>query len=273
MRRIAAPVLSIACIVAILIAGVACGSTRAAAVVCPPGHTSDYLRAVRSFPSVHRLPSNGKPAFAPKGLWLSLPGGLQAGGGRSTFYLGSNRSPRYRLGWNLRFDTQLLSRSGKERALLSTSRIRLNRPRSFASDPLSLSSYLPARPAFYRLDVSIRDARGRAIAAFSEYVRVVPVRVGAKLALGSSVYRPGEAVGTRIENTGTSWLTFGRELRLEERTAEGWARAIGPPMYWPQMAFEIPGGAVGGCEQLPLSSSLPAGTYPLRRKPAPRARS
>jgi hypothetical protein len=233
---------------------------------CPPGHAHDYMKAVHAFPAIHRVPTDGRLPFAPLALRLSAFGDLTPGGGRSGFSLASSGSDRkYRLGWTLELVVRRVSSSGQARSVVQKRSLRLSRKQSFPNYRLNLFADLPPNPAFYRLDLSIKETGGGQLARFSEYARVVPIRVNARLGVRPRTLSPGDAIATRVENLGTTWLAYGLGVSLEQHREGRWFW-VPQEQWFPENAIEIPAGALGDCERTYLPDDLSPGSYRLTKQ-------
>ncbi len=233
---------------------------------CPSGHKIDYLAPLQKLPKVRRIPQNGRLAFAPSHLVVRPPADLLAGGGRLGFVFESDGPHKsFRLGWTVTFVIQRISSSGRTLRTVGRKRIRFS-PDTAWRRPIHFGFAIPkGRRGVYRSSLTIDRARHSPI-TFSEYTRVLPVRVDVALRLSAPSYLPGDSLAARLENHGTTWVTYGPGIYLEMWDGARWKPEDEEGKTFPPVGISIAPGSFGACERLLLPADLPAGRYRIEKR-------
>jgi hypothetical protein len=199
-----------------------------------------------------------------------------AGGGRGGFRIEARAaSRRMHFGWDVTLRAFRVKGQGANGPLrLPNRRVRLGDIEDLASKPIEVWTRVPQQPAFYRLDIEIRDLAGNLLSDYSEYLRVLRSFVKARLTLNSHTFDPGDVIFARVENAGSTDLVYGAELAAEAPDGNGgWSNVPGTPTSWPQYAEMIGGGAAGSCERLRLPTDLAPGGYRISKHATAASRS
>lgn len=183
-----------------------------AAQASPPGFceapmSRDFLKPIEAMAPVRRPPLGGKLPFAPQGVSLEKVGSrLMVGGGRIGFRLGDATNGRRRLNWLVSARLMKVNSGGRAIDVLQSIRrqlgtIRISRLNDF-------SFLLAEVPAFYRIDISIREQDTKELlGAYSNYIRVMRPWFDVQLLGTQSTLAPGGEFYTRLINLGTEKVT------------------------------------------------------------------
>jgi hypothetical protein len=242
------------------------GAVREGAGLCPRSKRHDYSAPLRAFPPIQQLPRNGVVPFGPPRTAIySLSEDVLAGEGAVGFRIDLPRSPRrHRLGWTIDFRAARVSARGSVRETIATRRVHLQHSRESGREETKVSALVPRGPAFYRLDISIRNPHRATLGHYSQYVRAVSPTIKVKLALASDTFSPGDPLLTRIENKGTVRVVYEPHLlSLEQWINSGWTSVTdaSAPSSGAAKVGLIPAGHAGECRGLRLPSGLTPGLY------------
>lgn len=265
MRKVGASVAVVGLMWVVLGGGFARASTQ-----CPSGSSVNYLAPVEALPQIRTVPLDGELGFGPAGLRLEPPwSSLLAGGGSVGFELGSSASTStrsFRLGWRMRLDATRISAAGRSLDTVRTKVARLGSSRVLGSNPIAIRVRLPKSSALYRLDIAFMDSHARPLGKYSEYVRVLPYRVKAELALMPTNVKSGSALSFIIKNRSTLTLEYGRGVLIDEKTPDGKWIPYPLPMGWGGSVIGLPPGVTGPCRYITLPDDLLPGAYRLSKE-------
>lgn len=120
----------------------------------------------------------------------------------------------------------------------------------------------PPGPALYRYDIEFREhASGALLGSYSEYLRAVKPTFHAGIAVDRERVAPGQRVFARIENRGTSWISFGLEYKVQRLEGEHWvAQDLGVD-GWLLPLILMPGGQSGWCMPYRVPVDASPGQY------------
>jgi hypothetical protein len=119
----------------------------------------------------------------------------------------------------------------------------------------------PATLGFYRIDVAFESLRGRKLASYEEYFRVIPRRVKLRVAVSKPVFDRGEIAYARVLNLGTVAAELRPGLLVERKEDGKWIREAKPPVSAKsikQFRWTLFGGRASPC----VAFSIPADTPP-----------
>lgn len=231
-----------------------------AAQSCPPSQYKNYLAPLQRMPDVREVSPEQRLPFGYPDLRISPQAGLVAGGGQIGFVLESRNTTKvHTLDWYGSARVVRVNANGEPRRIVSSMTFDLDYPRSLGKRPVSLLSRVSSQRAFYRIELTIYK-KGRLLARFGDYVRVLPRRVEARLAMSPRVVAPGSAIFVRVLNSGTTYLSYGPPVYLERWTPAGWEE-VPLSVFWPPTATMIPAGTSGRCQVVPLPRDLQEGRY------------
>ncbi|MBS1883695.1 MAG: hypothetical protein JSS97_12145 [Actinobacteria bacterium] len=227
------------------VALIAVGATAAGAAKKQPSaapapfcsHTviDDYRAPLEKLQSIPAPPEGGVLPFAPAGTTLGATGpqGLLVGGSSIGFRLTNSAptTPTRPLNWTVLERLIRLTENGRH--LHPSGLKRINLKQLPAGKHRGLTFPLPSTPAVYSLEVTIQNHRGRLLARYGEYVRVVErtVNVGITLAAYDNVV-PGSYLESCFENHGSASVTP-TGTNLERYNGTTWRPVVVGPRYSP----------------------------------------
>lgn len=135
-----------------------------------------------------------------------------------------------------------------------------------ASGTVPLSFRVGARPSIFRVDVWFRGARGAKLGHYADYFRSAKRTVEVKLALGSEEYRPSETLTMRLEDLGTTTITFGEAFELQRFNGSEWMSSPFVPTAWPAELLGLGPGGIQDCQRFALPSDIQLGRYRALKK-------
>ncbi|HEX5988671.1 MAG TPA: hypothetical protein VFY75_00470 [Solirubrobacterales bacterium] len=135
-----------------------------------------------------------------------------------------------------------------------------------ASPAFNGKSYLvdvPAKPGLYRFQTRLRDARGKAVGRYADYLRVVRPVTDVRLILRGGPVRPGDQVDFWIENRGTRTVDpIGVDFAFEVFEGGSWLTAPGSPSIFPKLRLlPLPAGRAGDCSTFQIPPEAKPGHY------------
>jgi hypothetical protein len=259
--RAAALLLMAGCVVG----SAACTESAAAEAFCPPGTIRDYAPPFKKMRPVAQPPASGVLPSGAGGLKLRVLGGgvTQIGGGRVGFYLEGPSKHRAKLDAVVHSRLVAVNQRGRPKG---PARVRERRVRTILSrSRVNLGFGVGGGPQLYRLDVQAREFGGKRLWSYSEYVRVVPRTVKARLGLSAGSYHVGGVVLFRLENVGSAEILFGYEFALEVWNGSAWSLSPGAPDSFEQIGLGIGGGQTARCQRFQLPVDLVPGRYRISK--------
>ena len=133
-----------------------------------------------------------------------------------------------------------------------------------AIDDMDFWFDIPARPtrALYRYDIEFVDrGSGEVLGRYADYVRVVPPTYHAGIAVDRGRVRPGEKVYARVENRGTSWVSFGTMYEVQKREGGRWVEQDLGIGAWTLPLFLLEGGRTSDCMRYRVPADASPGRY------------
>jgi len=273
-------------LIALLIAGscTAAGFVRAdlgwAATKAPDFCESqviyDYEWPLKHLTSRHRIPSSGVLPFAPRDTIINRVGFNRVSGWKQPFgYRFLIARPAYRSGalkrplrlnWTVRSTLRRVSRGGQPGRVLTSKRRDIGTVRY----EKQLEFFVSAGPGIYRFDLSFEKLDGKRLGRYTEFFRVVPERVNARLVTNARTARLGEAIFSRVNNWGTTTFLvegFFGQSGVERYDDGAWIEVLrepGPPLNITDTF--IYGGYGGACLGFQVPSRAPPGLYRFARR-------
>jgi hypothetical protein len=123
------------------------------------------------------------------------------------------------------------------------------------------TTFLP--PGAYRQTVTFFDGNGRRVGGFGTYYRILAPRIRYRLRLDAVSYRPGATLFARVENTGTVYLEFPAQFRIERFENGAWSEAPESPERHSGTPFEPDAGTAIGCNAFDVPPTMRPGRYRL----------
>ena len=225
----------------------------------------DYLAPISGLkrlngPKFGELPKR----FGPDGLEIREPGQL-ANSGRLLAYtvMYERNEETAHIDWNMTTTLTRINNRGRALGRPVVKRTRLTKVFGFHDREVGIR--VSNRPAFYRLELKIRDAsRARFLASYGVYVRVVRRKSDPRLLLGPPTLRPGETASIGIAEFGTGFLVFEPDYSVEAFDGVNWVptaiQASTPSNFFSLLADS---GRVVNCSKLPIPAGTAPGLYRL----------
>jgi hypothetical protein len=257
----------------------ACGDGMAVAKpFCEGDLARDYEAPFQRMPSVH-APPEGELPFGPRNMSLFRVDW------RSVVLRGSNLGYRFgakdagtrtlRLNWDVAARLVAVDAGGRPVRQVARERKRFSSVGGYDKRGYNLPEFVfPAKHVgLYRLDLSFRSLRGRALGRYREYFRVVPRTVKMDLRLGSSEFHPGETVYARVANLGTNGMNVPFRYAVERLDGAAWvgAGATTTPgdALSPEENWWMQGGELVPCTEYALPPDAEPGAYRVRTSVQP----
>jgi len=221
----------------------------------------DFLKPLARMPKLHSPPASGELGFGPAGLRLIPHPSLVVGEGDVGYdlFLAGPRKPA-RLGW--RVTTTLVRLDGRGRRVARVERARRRLAVLGGGRGGGFDFPLEGRPAAYRLTSVFRSRSGRKLGGFGFYFRLVTRDPKPHLALNATSFRAGQSVFSRVENFGSTFLTYGVSYWIERFAGTAWAGAPesprGPSIL---VLLASPPGMSGRCSSFWVPPGMAPGRY------------
>ncbi|MDX6603252.1 MAG: Bacterial Ig-like domain [Solirubrobacterales bacterium] len=228
-------------IMAMLVVGLAAGSVlttiapaTASAGFCTEGTAHDYAKPLKRLAELRAAPVTERLPFGPARVFFnhSSSGPLVVGDGEvgytlsySPYFPGHHLSPP--LNWIVEARYMRVDQRGKTTRAMGHIMRRINRLRADEDKPSGRVDFLfkAGKPSLYRLEITFTDLSGKRLARYGEYLRVLKPKLDARLALNGAAFRPGERVTARLDNYGTTTLSFGLSRSVEYFGGTAWIEA------------------------------------------------
>jgi hypothetical protein len=144
---------------------------------------------------------------------------------------------------------------------------RVKRLRDDEAEPSGRLVFLfkAGKPALYRLEITFSDLSGKRLARYGEYLRVLEPKLDARLTLNGTTFKPGERVTARLNNYGTTTLSFGLDRSIDFFDGASWVSAPNSAQG-PVLAIGLglgPGGSAE-CWGFTIPPEEPPGEYRFR---------
>jgi hypothetical protein len=242
----------------------------AAAAFCSSQVIHDYTKVLDRLPPVAAPPE--RPHFAPSGVYLGEPGvdgPLQLGAGERGFrlsYLPRTEPPvpTQRLEWRVTSRLVMVDRNGRRLGEPQKFEKRVKRlwPTRNGYDSRDLIFEVPGKPALYRMEIVFENERGKRLARYGEYFRVLPRSEDFHLALDRTEARAGETVSATLVNRGGAFLFFGLASQVQYNDGTAWVPAPQFPRgEIPLIGFRLGPGESKSCWSATVPPESPSGKY------------
>jgi hypothetical protein len=259
-------------VLAVLLLAV-CAGSASARVTSSPQETCrtiaivNYAQPLREMAPIRRVPSSGRLPFAPRSIRMNVVGSAaSSGAGPVGFELELWRSfagPPLEVNWRIDTELALVNRSGSVTKTLVSRHQRVAR---LSDDGPGLPLFFRVeRPAFYRVEVTFSDQHGRQLGQYAEYFRGLKRRVDVHLELPQRDLHPGDFLESRLENAGTTFLSYGEEFAIDRFVDGAWQQDPLTPNGFILVGFLMGGGLADICRNLKLPSDMATGHYRLRK--------
>jgi hypothetical protein len=169
--------------------------------------------------------------------------------------------------WTVSSELTRVNAKGKPFGAARQRTIRLVTESAKVADGVGFEYGVGSAPAFYLVTVTFMKPDGRVLARYGQYFRVVATRSRTRLATDHSSIARGETLSFRVENSGTSPVSFGEEFEVEQEVNGQWIPAglsLGP---WPRRILGLGPGAAGPCQRVSVSPKVfEVGTYRVQKE-------
>lgn len=266
MPRLSLPplLLAVACLAAVAApaqAGLAHGFGRA---FCKGQEVHDYEAPFAHLPPVNRIKSDRDLPFGPRNMSIYqspfsrvIVG--KGGFGYSFFDDTYGRREKVTLDWDVATTLSRIDRRGRVMREVDAEEQYFGVVTEIGEVDFWFDT--PAGPALYRYDIEFVDHHSNEVLGrYAEYVRVVKPTFHAAIAVDRDRVRPGEKVFARVENRGTSWVTFGSMYAVEKREGGNWVEQDLGDGAWTLELNILGSGLSGDC----MRYRVPAGASPGR---------
>ncbi|HYJ23127.1 MAG TPA: immunoglobulin-like domain-containing protein [Solirubrobacterales bacterium] len=271
MRR-RASTLAAAAIAALALAGAtpAVGAVTyetAPAGFCRSTLLRDYLTPLDRLPKLRSPSPSGRLDFGPRSIRLQPLPALLVGGGTIGYKLFLSEGARTQHpDWTV--VTALARVNWRGRSAEAHSHARRQVTTVSSSREAGVDFRVNRYPAPYLLTISFRDKTGKELGEYGFYFRVVKATANARLGLSGTAYRPGSTVFARVENLGSSPVTFGAPYAIERPEGTAWVKAPESPKGpWIMPLFWTLGGMTEqGCQGFWIPPTMPPGRYRISKE-------
>jgi hypothetical protein len=244
--------------------------TAASGALCEYGVVRDYTKPLKPLPHFRQSPVTEHLSFAPARVFLNHRGGpLFVGGGEVGYSLSfSPYFPEHHLSpplnWIVEARYARVDKHGRPTQVRGHIVRRVKRLHSDEDKPSGALDFLfkVGRPGLYRLEITFSEFSGKRLARFGEYLRVLTPELDARLSLSGTAFQAGERVQARIENYGTTSLSFGLSRTIEYFNGASWEPALNSsqgavllPLLWAGP------GVSTQCWDFTIPSAEPQGLY------------
>jgi hypothetical protein len=232
-------------------------ATEFSSSFCAKGTVKNYLKPIQRLPRVRGLPSSGRLGIGPASLRIYPPSEpIVTGLARFDAHGGVEGSPAFGpLHWKVKSSLLRIQSHSQNVTLVAHAQRDMRSAQDFARATFGFSRRV--RPGIYRLDIEIKNRKGKTLRRYQQYFRALKPRSDLRLGVNSPSFRAGESGLLRIENYGTVSAAYGFGYRLLNENGE----EVPTGAIFPNVAFRLPAGTAGYCFELKLPDDLPPGKY------------
>jgi len=257
---------------AIVASSLALQAPRAAAAIYEPSTSfcaepvvRDFLAPLAQMPKLHAPGTTGRVGFGPHSLVIRSRPALIDEEKKVGYTLALRHSkPVAHLDWDVVTTLSLVDRRGRPFELIRQVKRHVNSVTR--GKGAGVHFRVGPEPGFYRLTSIFRDSSGRKLGGYGFYFRSVAPTERAPLVLLADSIRPGQEVGARIENLGTTLVRYGVPYVIERFDGAAWALAPESPRGpWIAIGFQAFPGRAGKCSIFPAPTSMPPGRYRMTK--------
>jgi hypothetical protein len=270
MRQSASALLAAAVAALIL----ACAAPAAGAVTyetapaafCRATVLRDYLAPLDRLPKPHSPGPSGRIGFGPPNIRIQPLPSLLVGGGTIGYKLFLSRGAHAQHpNWTV---ITKLARVNWRGRIAETHNYARRHVTTISRSLGAGVEFQVNRYAFpYLLTVVFRNQAGKDLGEYGFYFRVVNVTAAARFGLSAPSYRPGGTVFARIENLGSSPVSYGAPYAIERLDGAAWVKAPeSPGGPWILPLYSTAGGmAENGCSSFWIPPTMPPGRYRISK--------
>lgn len=269
-RRISALVLAAIAALAVSAAPPVIGAVTyetAPTAFCRPTVLRDYLAPLDRLPKPHSPGPSGRLGFGPRSIRIRPLPSLLVGGGTIGYKLFlAKGAPAQHPDWTVVTTLERVSWRGRPAETHNHARRHVT---TISKSHEAGEEFRVNRYAFpYLLTVVFRDKSGKELGEYGFYFRVVDATANARFGLSAPSYRPGGTVFARIENIGSSQVTYGGAYAIERLEGAAWTKAPESPKGpWVLPMYSTAAGMTeNGCHSFWLPPTMPPGRYRISKE-------
>ncbi|HVY78156.1 MAG TPA: hypothetical protein VG898_06595 [Solirubrobacterales bacterium] len=268
-----APGAAALCLLAAAAALVASGGEVASATggpFCESAIGRDYEAPFERMPPDHP-PPEGELPFGPRNMsmfrvdWTSVV--LRGSNLGYRFGAKDADTRTLRLNWDVTARLLRVDSGGRVLREVGRRHDRIRDAGGYDRDGIDLPEFVfPAgRVGLYRVDLSFRSLRGKGLASYREYFRVVPRTVELELRLSADSLRPGETLYAYVADLGTRGASVPVRYAVKRFDGSGWASAgtsVTPgDALDPDGGWWMNGGEASFCTEYQVPAAAASGRY------------
>jgi hypothetical protein len=227
----------------------------------------DYLAPLGRLPKLHSPGPAGQLGFGPTSIRLQPLSTLLVGGGSLGYKLFLSRgAPTQHPNWTV--VTTLARINWRGRSVETHNHARRHVTTISRSRGAGVEFRVNRYPAPYLLTVVFRNEAGKELGEYGFYFRVVTATANAQFGLSAPSYRPGSTVFARIENLGSSPVSYGAPYAIERLEGSAWSKAPESPGGPWILALYVtgPGTTESGCHGFWIPPTMPPGRYRISKE-------
>lgn len=234
---------------------------------CSPTVLRDYLAPLDRLPKPHSPGPSGRLGFGPRSIRIQPLPPLLIGGGTIGYKLFLKKgAPAQHPNWTVVTKLERVNWRGRKAETHSYARRHIA---TVSRSHGAAVEFRVNRYAFpYRLTVIFRNQAGKELGEYGFYFRVVDATANARFGLSAPSYRPGGTVFARVENIGSSQVSYGAGFRIERSAGATWAPAPESPSgpVPARFYFTDTGMSQEGCSSFWIPPTMPPGHYRISKE-------
>jgi hypothetical protein len=222
----------------------------------------DYLAPLDRLPKPHSPGPSGRLGFGPKSIRIQPLPSLLVGGGTIGYKLFlAKGAPAQHPNWTVVTKLERVNWRGRPAETHNHTRRHVT---TVSRSHEAGVEFRVNRYAFpYLLTVLFRNQAGKDLGEYSFYFRVVDATANARFGFSAPSYRPGSTVFARIENLGSSEVSYGAAYNIERLAGTTWAKTPESPSGPIPARLYITGTGMtqDGCSSFWIPPTMPPGHY------------
>jgi hypothetical protein len=228
-------------------------SAASPSAFCSGAAVHDFLAPLATLPQVRSLPRSGRLGVGPGYLRIYPPHETLVAIGPGRFE--AQGSLEGSLGWTVISRLVPIHHGQETLGGLKVRRQYLATSASFGHRFFGFSARV--NPGIYRLDLEIRDRKGRRLRRFGEYFRAVEAISRLRVKSSQSSIAPGEKAYLRLENAGTVEATYGLTYKVRNERGE----EVPVSTITPAVRLALRPGYASRCLSFTMPDGTPTGSY------------
>ena len=239
---------------------------------CAGTWVHDYEAPFARMKRLHAPPASGKLPFGPRALTFRSPEERVLVPGVSTHIaygfeaLSGEVLPR-RIDWKVSAELTRVNAKGKPLSAARRQTIELATGSAKVVDGVGFEYGVASAPSFYLAAITFTKPDGKVLARYGQYFRVVAAKSRTTLAADHQSIARGKTLSFRVENSGTSPVSFGEEFEVEQEVNGQWIPAGLPRGPWQRHILGLGPGEAGPCQRVSISPKIfELGTYRVQKQ-------